>query len=97
LVAAATTVVNERPSLVLDAMLTRGLGSSARLTGLRATSPGPLGGVAKCGNGETSGIPVAVCAWADSASFGLVAAYFKTVGQLEPDFVKLRGQIEKRG
>jgi hypothetical protein len=70
--------------------------SGLKLGAAKDVEPGPLGGHAKCADGQAEGVPVAMCVWVDSGSVGLVAVYFKKVDQIKNDFVTIRGQIEKR-
>jgi hypothetical protein len=63
---------------------------------LKDTAPGPLGGIAKCGDGEAAGVPMAVCVWSDNGSVGMLAMLFKKSADLEKEFVAMRGQIEQK-
>jgi hypothetical protein len=93
---AASSGTNIKPENTLNdlfgALGTGGL----TLPDLSSVDPGPLGGAAKCGSTKSSGVTVAVCAWADAGSTGLVYAYFKDVSKLKKEFVQIRGQIEKK-
>ena len=60
------------------------------------TDPGPLGGIAKCGDTGTSGVPMAICVWSDNGSIGMFAMLFKKKAELEKEFVALRGEVERR-
>jgi hypothetical protein len=60
------------------------------------TAPGPLGGIAKCGDGSTGGTQTAVCVWSDQGSVGMVMMLFKKKADLEKEFVTMRGQIEHK-
>ncbi|BFU43038.1 hypothetical protein [Krasilnikovia sp. MM14-A1004] len=64
--------------------------------GLKDTDPGPLGGIAKCGDTSAAGVPTAVCVWSDKGSVGMVAMLFKKSADLEKEFVTMRGQIEQK-
>ncbi|MEV4637064.1 hypothetical protein AB0J80_06895 [Actinoplanes sp. NPDC049548] len=76
---------------------TEGLGQGGiKLENLADTNPGPLGGIAKCGDSTTSGVPMAVCVWSDNGSVGMIAMLFKEKAALEKEFVGMRGQIEKK-
>ena len=66
------------------------------ITDLKDVDAGPLGGIAKCGNGKTGSIPLAVCVWTDSGSFGLIVHFKKTAASLQKNFVAYRGQIEQK-
>jgi hypothetical protein len=66
-----------------------------KVTGITEVDAGPLGGEAKCGKANASGVNMALCAWADDGSVGWIIWYFKSVKQAKGEFVKLRGEIEK--
>ncbi|MBM7081767.1 hypothetical protein [Micromonospora humidisoli] len=74
----------------------KGLGSSLAVTKMSTIDPGPLGGVAKCGDGKASGIALGVCVWADHGSVGMIVMYFSSAAKAKSEFVAIRGQIEKR-
>jgi hypothetical protein len=59
-------------------------------------STGALGGFAKCGSSETSGINLAVCTWADQGSSGMLVWYYKSVSKAKAEFPALRAQIEQK-
>lgn len=62
----------------------------------KTVDAGPLGGDAKCSDGKASDVPVAVCIWADRGSLGMIVIYFKSAAELQPQFVAMRGEIEKK-
>jgi len=66
------------------------------LDNLTDTDPGPLGGIAKCGESKTAGVPMAICVWSDNGSIGMFAMLFKEKADLEKEFVAMRGQVEKK-
>jgi hypothetical protein len=84
------------PEKQLDDTLKGASSGGLTLTDIAPIEPGPLGGTAKCGNGKTSGIDLAVCAWADNGSVGMIAVYFKKVDDIKGDFAAMRGEIEKK-
>jgi hypothetical protein len=95
MVAAASSITGSAQSKYDD--FTSGMGSSGfDVSGLKDTDPGPLGGIAKCGDGTTAGVPMAVCVWSDNGSIGMVAMLFKKAADLQKEFVSMRGQIEKK-
>jgi len=62
------------------------------------TAPtGTLGGAAKCGSSETSGINMAICTWADEGSVGMFIWFDESVSKAKTEFPKLRAQVEKKG
>jgi hypothetical protein len=76
---------------------TSGLGSGGiKMDALTDTEPGPLGGIAKCGDSETAGVPMAVCVWSDNGSAGMITMMFKKKADLEKEFVAMRGEIEQK-
>jgi len=58
--------------------------------------PGPLGGIAKCGDTKESGVPMAICVWSDNGSIGMFAMLFKEKADLQKEFVAMRGQVEQK-
>jgi hypothetical protein len=70
--------------------------SGLKATDLQDVDAGPLGGKARCGAAEAQGVPMAVCAWVDNGSLGMVVWYYKTVNEVKAEFITVRGQIEKK-
>ncbi|WP_328347988.1 hypothetical protein [Micromonospora sp. NBC_00421] len=56
------------PERTLDLVFTR----LTAITGVTPVPPGPIGGSARCGEGQSSGARVDVCAWADRHTLGMV-------------------------
>ena len=76
---------------------TKGMASGGMDAGnLTDTDPGPLGGIAKCGDTKSAGIDMAICVWSDNGSIGMFAMMFKNRADLAKEFVTLRGQVEKK-
>ncbi|MFI7544499.1 hypothetical protein [Actinoplanes sp. NPDC049599] len=75
-----------------------GLDSSGgfKIENMTDTDPGPLGGIAKCGDTDTAGVPMAVCVWSDNGSVGMLTMMFKEKADLEKEFITLRGEVEKK-
>jgi hypothetical protein len=92
--AASAPLLN--PSKQLDDTLNGASAGDVAITDLSTVEPGPLGGTAKCGNGTTSDVKLAVCTWADNGSVGMIMSFFKTKNELQREFVDLRGQIEQK-
>ncbi|MGA5305169.1 hypothetical protein ACPCHT_35045 [Nucisporomicrobium flavum] len=93
---AAASSINGSPQSRYDEF-TEGLGQGGiKLQDLSDTDPGPLGGIAKCGDSNSSGVPMAVCVWSDNGSVGMIAMMFKGKADLEKEFVAMRGEIEKK-
>jgi len=76
--------------------MVKGIGSDFAVAGLKDVPPGPLGGIAKCGDGKISTLPAAVCMWADSGSFAMLVLFNKKSADLQKDFISYRGQIEQK-
>jgi flagellar basal body-associated protein FliL len=95
LIAAASTLQGTAQSRYDE--FTTGMNSGGFSTDkLTDTEPGPLGGIAKCGDSTAGGVPTAVCVWSDQGSVGMVAMLFKKKADLEKEFVSIRGQIEQK-
>ncbi|WP_433286380.1 hypothetical protein ACQPZQ_30265 [Pseudonocardia sp. CA-142604] len=58
--------------------------------------PGPLGGLARCGDGTLNGVPVSVCVWSDAGSTGALVRVLQTAQSFAPDFPALRAEVEQR-
>jgi hypothetical protein len=84
------------PATFLGSALT-GIETSVSITATSSVPAGPLGGSAQCGDGSASGVPIAVCAWADSGSFGVVAFYYKKAADVQAQFLSARSQAETLG
>ncbi|MBQ1073624.1 hypothetical protein KBX06_10710 [Micromonospora sp. C31] len=92
-IAASTFVLN--PERELDDAV-KGISKDLAVKRLTTIAPGPLGGQAKCGDGESAGVPLGVCAWADHGSVGIIVMFFSSSAATAAEFVALRGQIEQR-
>jgi hypothetical protein len=68
---------------------------STQFKGARSTSPGSMGGSAACvnANGNVTG-QVALCAWADNDTFGVVASPTMSAAQLAVQMRVIRPQVE---
>ncbi|GAB1642357.1 hypothetical protein [Krasilnikovia sp. MM14-A1259] len=95
MVAAASTLTGSAQSRYDE--FTKGMSQGGfSVKGLKDTAPGPLGGIAKCGDTSASGVPTAVCVWSDTGSVGMIAMLFKKSADLEKEFVAMRGEIEQK-
>ncbi|MFG3704886.1 hypothetical protein ACGF7U_09180 [Micromonospora sp. NPDC047670] len=92
-VAASTFVLNPTGELDDAVKEISGELSVKRLTSI---APGPNGGEAKCGDGESAGVPLGVCAWADHGSVGIIVMFFSSSAAAAAEFVAIRGQIERK-
>jgi hypothetical protein len=95
MVAAASSITGSAQSKY-DSFTSGMSASGFPASNLKDTAPGPLGGIAKCGDGEAAGVPMAVCVWSDNGSVGMLAMLFKKSADLEKEFVAMRGQIEQK-
>ena len=95
MVVAASTLLGSQQDRFDE--FTKGLSSGGFSTSsLTDTEPGPLGGIAKCGDSSASGVPTAVCVWSDQGSVGMIAMLFKKRADLEKEFVTMRGEVEHK-
>ncbi|NBE81808.1 hypothetical protein [Micromonospora rubida] len=67
-----------------------------RIREVRAVDPGPLGGIARCGNGRNAQYYVTMCAWADQISVGMVTFLSpeRRLGLPDGEFVEIRSELE---
>ncbi|MFG3707840.1 hypothetical protein ACGF7U_24330 [Micromonospora sp. NPDC047670] len=67
-----------------------------RVREVRAVDPGPLGGVARCGNGRSDQYHITMCAWADRISVGTVTILSpkKRLGPPGNEFIEIRSMLE---
>ncbi|MEV6595417.1 hypothetical protein AB0M36_00980 [Actinoplanes sp. NPDC051346] len=93
-VAAAAAEVSNPTSELNATFLGAGI-TGLKLSGITTTSPGSLGGVAKCGKGNAGGAPVILCAWADDGSVGWIIWYYESMSNAKAEFTKLREQVEQ--
>ncbi|MFG3696657.1 hypothetical protein ACGF5C_01845 [Micromonospora sp. NPDC047620] len=92
-VAASTFVLN--PERELDDAV-KGISSELKVKRLTNIAPGPNGGEARCGDGESADVPLGVCAWADHGSVGIIVMFFSSSAAAAAEFVAIRGQIEQK-
>ncbi|MGN9776613.1 hypothetical protein ACTMS0_12720 [Micromonospora sp. H33] len=74
----------------------KALSAELNVRRMSTVSPGPLGGVAKCGDGSASDISLGVCVWADQGSVGMIVMFFSSGSKAKSEFTSIRGQVEKR-
>lgn len=91
--AASGFVLN--PEQELDATVKK-LASDLNVRKMSTISAGPLGGVAKCGDGSASDIKLGVCAWADKGSIGMIVMFSASASTARSNFADIRAEIEKR-
>ncbi|WP_018253474.1 hypothetical protein [Salinispora mooreana] len=94
MVAAASGFVLN-PTQELDATV-KALASDLNVRKVSTISAGPLGGVAKCGDGSSSNIPLGVCAWADEGSVGMIVMFSASASTARSSFVEIRAEVEQR-
>jgi hypothetical protein len=92
-----TAVVSGVSGKVADptAALDRIFATLPRLSEVKPTRPGPMGGEARCGKGQDQGIWINTCVWSDDHSIGIVAFIgFPQTGDPDDMFVRARSQLE---
>ena len=94
-VAAAQAAIDDPQTTLTQAFSSLGIGG-LKISNITSASTGSLGGAAKCGSSETSGLDMAICAWSDEGSLGMIIWYDKTVAKAKAEFPKLRAQVEKK-
>jgi hypothetical protein len=94
LTVSAVAVDVRSPESELDAYLNAVVPGSTMILNLVEVEPGPLGGVAKCGDIGTPDGPSGMCAWASSGSIGAITVRWVSAARLQKDFARLRGGIE---
>jgi hypothetical protein len=95
MIAAASTISGTAQGRFEE--FTRGMGEGGLdIKNLTDTTPGPLGGIARCGDSKVQNVPMAICVWSDNGSLGMIAMMFKEKADLEKEFVTMRGQIEQK-
>ncbi|MBU2662376.1 hypothetical protein KOI35_02520 [Actinoplanes bogorensis] len=96
IVAAAEAPVKNPKTELDQTFYGAGIGG-LKIDNITTAPTGTLGGVAKCGSSETSGIDMAICTWADEGSVGMFIWYFSSVSSAKAEFPKLRAEVEKKG
>ncbi|MER7420160.1 hypothetical protein ABT346_25825 [Micromonospora peucetia] len=91
-IAASSFVLN--PERELDDAI-KGMSKDLAVKKMTTIAPGPQGGLAKCGDGESAGVPLGVCAWADHGSVGIIVMFFSSSAASAAEFVAIRGAIEQ--
>jgi hypothetical protein len=95
MVAAASSVNGSAQSRYDE--FTAGLASGQMdVSKLTDTDPGPLGGIARCGDSGAGNVPMAICVWSDNGSVGMFALMFKEKADLEKEFIALRSEVEQK-
>jgi hypothetical protein len=84
------------PAHQLDQALTIFNDDTGTVTGLHDVSPGPLGGVAKCGTSNGDGGAMPVCGWADNGSLAVALFPARTVDEAAKLLLDLRAAVEHR-
>ncbi|MBB5867282.1 hypothetical protein F4553_000661 [Allocatelliglobosispora scoriae] len=84
------------PEMMPDAILNGLKTSGAKTSNFGAVPPGPLGGAAQCGDVRQSNVDMALCVWADDASFGMIFFYYVKATTVKAVFLQARGEIESR-
>lgn len=90
----ATAYLEDPDAELADAI--SGATGSNELTNLRDIDPGPLRGVARCGNTNEGEIPVALCGWADNGSLAIAFFFNRTVEEGAQLLLKMRNEMTHR-
>ena len=96
MVAAASSINGSAEDHFKDLNASSGGLGGITIDNLTDTDPGPLGGIAKCGDTNNAGVPMAICLWSDNGSVGLLAMLFKEKADLEKEFITMRSEVEKK-
>ncbi|GAA1233614.1 hypothetical protein [Pseudonocardia alaniniphila] len=72
-----------------------GVSEELGVTSYVEADPGPLGGLARCGDGTLNGVPVSVCVWSDAGSTGALVRVLQSAQSFAPDFPALRAEVER--
>ena len=92
----AYSSVNLSPQKTLDDTITGISSSSMTPTGMHTVDAGPLGGVAKCGDAESSGVKLGICVWADGGSAGQFYSYFASADAAQKELASVRQAVEQK-
>lgn len=92
-IAVAAPIPN--PALELDKNFTNAALTGLAVEDISAVDTGSMGGSAKCGNSESSGVDLAVCVWADDGSVGMLVWYYSSASKAKAEFPKVRAQMEQ--
>jgi hypothetical protein len=84
------------PERSLNATLDQLTGGGGIYVQMHPVDPGPLGGVAKCGAGDSSGGPLSVCGWSDHGSIAVVIFYNRDVESSTALFGRIRSEVLSR-
>ncbi|MGA3525332.1 hypothetical protein [Melissospora conviva] len=67
------------------------------LTNVTTVDPGPLGGQAKCGDGDDGdGGKLGICIWTDAGSLGIIIDYYRSGAETGVDLPAMRADIEQK-
>ncbi|TDC42239.1 hypothetical protein [Micromonospora sp. KC213] len=93
---AAASGRNADPAKTLDDTLAGAGQAQLQIKEMKSVDAGPLGGLAKCGDAETSGVPLGICVWSDKGSLGMIIVYFKSGQEAAAELSTMRGQIQQK-
>lgn len=85
-----------QPERDLDSLFGLMADETGQVSGLRSLSPGPLGGVLKCGTTSGTGGDFAVCGWADHGSVVMGLFPDHPVEDAADLFRKMRNEMQTR-
>jgi hypothetical protein len=84
------------PERSLNATLDQLTGGGGIYVEMHRVDPGPLGGEAKCGAGDSSSGPLSVCGWADHGSIAVVIFYNRDVESSTALFGRIHNEVLTR-
>ena len=84
------------PERSLNATLDQLTGGGGIYVEMHPVDPGPLGGVAKCGAGDSSSGAVSVCGWSDHGSIAVVIFFNRDVESSTELFGRIHGEVLSR-
>jgi hypothetical protein len=85
-----------RPDNELDTAFREMNGQDLKITNVTEVDAGDMGGKARCGQGTTAGVPVALCAWADHGSLVIGGFFNRQVNESAALLRQIRSEILKR-
>jgi len=95
IVAAAEAPIKNPKAELEQTFYGAGIGG-LKIDNITTAPTGKLGGAAKCGSSETSGVDMAICTWADEGSVGMFIWFDEPVSKAKTEFPKLRAEVEKK-
>ncbi|REF98060.1 hypothetical protein DFJ67_4069 [Asanoa ferruginea] len=96
----AVSGVIEDPVKELNDTFTSMNANGTTVKNIKDVEAGPLGGQAKCGDGEIAdagaALPLGICAWSDKGSVGMIGVYNVKGAEAYKNFLAMRAEVEKQ-